>query len=391
MGIKFRFNPRSLLKFHEWYEASGRHELPFRKNASPYRVWISEIMSQQTRVETLIPYFHRFMARFPSVNSLAEADESDVLAQWSGLGYYSRARNIWKTAKLIQERGEWPASIVEWQAHPGIGPYAARAILSFSGQGQAAPVDGNITRILSRLSARALLPKEVQSLADQLLHAALKNAVWKHSSQWNAALMDLGALICTPARPRCEECPLRLSCLALRQKRVDEFPSKKEKVDKISRVEQVLRLQLRAPEVDFVLLARGEDVRFRKGLWDFLPLADVESTQKKLRSNFRYKRAVTGEINKEKFAITNHKVLRLSLDHIRWHPKGELPDPVAWLRSQEYWQDRWSGLEFRWVSISDLVLRLCPYGSPLRRWLKSRDQIFELALLEETSHQGLVL
>lgn len=208
--IKSLLNRRLLA----WYRRNQR-ALPWRETCDPYRIWISEIMLQQTQVDMVIPYYHRFLKSFPSVSSLARAPQQKVLKAWENLGYYSRARNLHAAAKIISEKfnGRIPDTFEEIKTLPGIGQYTAGAILSIA-YGQAYPaVDGNIRRILCRLFAirkpvdDALEQKPLQTLAASLIPV-------KHPGDFNQALMDLGATICKPKNPDCSHCPVANLCQA---------------------------------------------------------------------------------------------------------------------------------------------------------------------------------
>ncbi len=211
-----------------WY-ARRRRELPWRGAADPYAVWISEIMLQQTRVETVIPYYARWMARFPTVESLAVAPMDEVLRLWAGLGYYTRARNLAAAAQAIvaQHDGVFPSTPERVRALPGVGAYTAGAILSIA-FGQAAPlVDGNVARVLSRLFLVEALAStgpgkaRLWQLAQQLVEGLDADEA---PGDFNQALMELGATVCLPSKPRCGECPLAARCGALRTQRTSELP-----------------------------------------------------------------------------------------------------------------------------------------------------------------------
>jgi A/G-specific adenine glycosylase len=210
-----------------WFRAEQR-DLPWRRTRDPYAIWISEAMLQQTRVETVVPYFARFLARFPDVRSLAEAGEGELLAAWSGLGYYSRARALSAAARAVIERhgGSLPRSRAEWLALPGVGPYTAGAVLSIAFGASEALVDGNVQRVFARLFA----------LEEPLSSAALVERCWDLARAlvprvdeldpglWNQALMELGARVCTARAPGCAACPLRVRCRAFATQRVAELP-----------------------------------------------------------------------------------------------------------------------------------------------------------------------
>lgn len=203
----------------------SKRDLPWRKNRDAYRVWISEIMLQQTRVTAVIPYYERWFASFPTVKDLADAELDEVLAHWSGLGYYSRARNIHASAKELQHSygGQLPKSANELRALPGIGRYTAGAISSIAYGQQEPLVDGNVARLLSRIFE---IEENIKSTpAITKLWQLCTDMVPKSSpGEFNQGLMELGSLTCTPKNPKCEHCPVESICLAHRHKRTADFP-----------------------------------------------------------------------------------------------------------------------------------------------------------------------
>src|SRR5271169_1659919 len=212
-----------------WFRQFQR-DLPWRRTSDPYRIWLSEIMLQQTRVAAAIPYYERFLERFPDVRTLAEAPEEEVLRLWAGLGYYSRARNLQKAARQIVQKhnGVFPDAPEETLELPGIGNYTAAAILSIAYGEKRAVLDGNVARVIARLEAvRGDLRgpkkwKKLQKTADTLLAA---NA----PGDWNQAMMELGATICTPRSPQCLLCPVSEFCQARKQGLTDLIPEKRKK------------------------------------------------------------------------------------------------------------------------------------------------------------------
>ncbi len=211
-----------------WYDRHGRHDLPWQQQPTPYRVWVSEVMLQQTQVATVIPYFERFMDSFPNAKKLAEASLDEVLAHWSGLGYYSRARNLHKAAQLIhvEYAGEFPRRLDAVMALPGIGRSTAGAILALACDQHLPILDGNVKRVLSRFHAVEGWPgkPEVENRLWQLAEVATPK---ERTADYTQAVMDLGATLCTRSKPRCEECPISNGCVAREQGRVTEFPGKK--------------------------------------------------------------------------------------------------------------------------------------------------------------------
>jgi len=217
----------------EWF-AQFQRDLPWRRTRDPYRIWLSEIMLQQTRVAAVIPYYERFVDRFPTVQMLAKAPEEEVLRLWSGLGYYSRARNLQKAAKEIvaKHSGIFPSMLEEALGLPGIGTYTAAAILSIVYQEKLAVLDGNVARVLARLDAiRGDLRangkwQKLQKKADSLLPE-------KSPGDWNQAMMELGAMVCTPRSPQCLLCPVAEYCEARKKGLTEEIPAKRAKRDTV--------------------------------------------------------------------------------------------------------------------------------------------------------------
>lgn len=214
----------------DWYQTAHRH-LPWREDPIPYKVWISEIMLQQTRVDTVIPYFHRFLSELPDIQALAEVEEDKLLKLWQGLGYYSRALNLKKAAQVMVEKysGHIPQGSKELLALPGIGPYTAGAIASIAFQQPVSAVDGNVLRIVARLTASradiadAQTKKDTESVIETLIPQ-------ERPGDFNQALMDLGATICLPnGSPKCEICPVQEFCQAYLQNLTLEIPVKVQK------------------------------------------------------------------------------------------------------------------------------------------------------------------
>ncbi|MCK5354067.1 MAG: A/G-specific adenine glycosylase [Methyloprofundus sp.] len=209
-----------------WFDQSGRKDLPWQHPATAYRVWISEIMLQQTQVVTVIPYFNKFIQQYPDVKSLANAPLDEVLSLWAGLGYYARARNLHKAAGMIDKAGHFPDSLESLVDLPGIGRSTAGAILSIAFQQSQPILDGNVRRVLARFKA-------VEGWTGG---TAVNKHLWEISelytpktrvADYTQAIMDLGATLCTRSKPKCIECPLQADCLALQQQRVAELPTPK--------------------------------------------------------------------------------------------------------------------------------------------------------------------
>ncbi len=205
-----------------WYDAH-RRDLPWRRSRDPYAIWVSEVMLQQTRVETVVPAYERFLSRFPSLAALASASEEEVLAVWSGLGYYRRARLLWQAARRVDGSGGLPRTAAELALLPGFGPYTAAAVASIAFGEPALVIDGNVERVLSRQLALREDPRRGSG------RAALRTAGealldCERPGDSNQALMELGATVCLPRAPRCPECPLRASCAALAGGTPESYP-----------------------------------------------------------------------------------------------------------------------------------------------------------------------
>ncbi len=214
----------------QWYELYGRKTLPWQIEKTPYKVWISEVMLQQTQVATVIPYFERFMARFTTVNDLANASEDEVLHLWTGLGYYARARNLHKTAQIVRDQynGQFPQSFEQVLALPGIGRSTAGAILSLS-LGQHHPIlDGNVKRVLARFF-KVDGWYGVKAVENTLWQLSQQVTLANNVVQFNQAMMDIGSSLCSRTKYDCEPCPLKSNCLAFKHDVVAEYPHSKPK------------------------------------------------------------------------------------------------------------------------------------------------------------------
>lgn len=224
-----------------WYWQHGRQDLPWQTPYSAYRVWVSEIMLQQTQVKTVIPYFLNFMSRYPDIHALAQASLDDVLATWSGLGYYSRARNLHRTAQDLvdQYQGHFPSELTNLQNLPGIGPSTAAAIASLAFEQPTAILDGNVKRVLSRYFRIAGTDRTYETKLWELARACMPNTDCRAYTQ---AIMDLGALCCTSRQPSCTICPLNSHCQAFKDQVVQNYPEKKPKKTRPIRKEQFLLL-----------------------------------------------------------------------------------------------------------------------------------------------------
>jgi len=255
-------------KLLTWYEAC-RRDLPWRRTRDPYAIWVSEIMLQQTRVETVIPYYERFLTRFPTALALAEAPPDEVLAQWSGLGYYRRARLLLEGARVVAGRGGVVPSDREGLLEvPGIGRYTAGAIASIAFGEPVGLVDGNVARVLARVFG---IDEDMRKRGMRTAELVADAIVAKRDpGAWNQALMELGATVCTPRSPSCERCPIANSCRALRENRVAQLPVLSEKKAPVARrVQAVVAIRGAGPaKSGAVLLARRRPELLFGGLWE---------------------------------------------------------------------------------------------------------------------------
>ncbi len=259
-------SPLWVNKLSKWFDSEQR-EMPWRSNPDPYYVWVSEMMLQQTQVVTVIPYFKRFIDKFPTVFDLAQADQQTVLKQWEGLGYYSRARNLHKSAKLVSEqyKGKVPNTYDTLLALPGIGPYIAAAVASIAYEVPVPVVDGNVLRVFSRFWGifDDIRQNTVRnSLFDQLM-PIIKTV--KQPSQFNQAIMELGALICTPKSPQCICCPISANCYAQKHSKQSELPYK-------SPAKAVPHYHIAVGLIrkgNRILIGKRKESQMLGGLWEF--------------------------------------------------------------------------------------------------------------------------
>ncbi len=289
-----------------WQRHHGRHDLPWQGSRDPYTVWLSEIMLQQTQVAAVIPYYQRFLGRFPTVKTLAEAPLDDVLALWSGLGYYSRARNLHRAAQAVMAAhgGNFPQTLETIIELPGIGRSTAAAILVFAFGKRSAILDGNVKRVLARFCGIAGYPGE-SAVAVQLWQQAEALLPKTCLRPYTQGLMDLGATLCTRSKPRCAECPVRKLCVAFKTGRVSELPTPKPRKALPQRRTMMLVLQ-RAGEI---LLEKRPPTGIWGGMWSF-PEEDADADVVKACAR-RYGAAVT---LKEPLPVIAHGFTHFKLD-----------------------------------------------------------------------------
>jgi A/G-specific adenine glycosylase len=257
-----------------WFCAHKR-DLPWRASRDPYRIWVAEVMLQQTRIAAVLPYYHRFLKQFPTVESLARAPQGKVLQLWSGLGYYSRARNLHRAAKEISARhdGKFPRSLEAALALPGIGRYTAAAVLSIAYDRPLAVLDGNVARVLARLGA---IRGDLRAPARWRQLGATAQQILAHGApgDWNQALMELGETICTPQIPRCAACPVSRLCLARARNLTREIPAPRRKRAPVKM--RIAAAILRDPRGRTILVrdpGAHDDVLFSR-MWQF-PAVEV--------------------------------------------------------------------------------------------------------------------
>jgi A/G-specific adenine glycosylase len=290
-----------------WFRAHQR-DLPWRRSRDPYRIWVAEVMLQQTRIAAVMPYYQRFLTRFPTVQTLARAPEAEVLKLWSGLGYYSRARNLHRAAKIIVASldGQFPRDITAALGLPGIGAYTAAAVLSIAYDVPLAVLDGNVARVLARMKAirgdlRA--PKTWRGLT-----AAAQNFLATQApSDWNQSLMELGEVVCTPQSPRCQECPVKRNCLAYAQGLTNEIPAPRRKRAAVHM--KIAAAILRDPRGHTLLIQDpgAHDTVLFSRMWQFPAIEVARQPKVELEKHLRATLAI-GKISLEALPAARHGV-----------------------------------------------------------------------------------
>lgn len=260
----------------KWFEINQR-DLPWRESKDPYKVWISEIMLQQTRVEAVIEYFQRWIKKWPNVIALAKANENEVMNAWQGLGYYSRAKNILKAAKIIvnEHSGLFPANAIALKGLPGIGRYTAGAISSIAFGKKEPIVDGNVARVYARIFERNEVVNEPRS-QDLYYQIAAELLPQQNVSAFNQGLMELGALVCVPQNPRCEICPVVKFCKSYANKNTAIFPVRK----KAPKTEKINRIVLVITKNKSVFMMKREQKGVYHGMWEFPGFAIEKESHK---------------------------------------------------------------------------------------------------------------
>ncbi|NLO37739.1 MAG: A/G-specific adenine glycosylase [Clostridiaceae bacterium] len=321
-----------------WFDRT-RRDLPWRQNRTPYRVWLAEIMLQQTQVQTAIPYYERFLSRFPTLADLAQADEQAVLKLWEGLGYYSRARNLLAAARQVmrEDNGQLPCDFKALRALPGIGDYTAGAILSLACGQQAAAVDGNVVRVLARWSGTAWSAKSLQDRR-QAADFVLTHMPAGRPGDFNEALMDLGATVCLPREPRCPACPLAGGCQAYCRNLTAALPLR----DKSPDVPTERRLLLLIAAPGFWHVRQRPPRGLLAGLFTFDWLAPDQDPR-------AFRTWLQGQDN---VLVQPLPSLTHRFSHLAWHvdalrlglPRADLGELAAWLETDGPQPDgRWAG------------------------------------------------
>jgi A/G-specific adenine glycosylase len=327
-----------------WQAAHGRHDLPWQQSRDPYRIWVSEVMLQQTRVATVIPYYQRFMARFPDVHSLAGAHDDEVMALWSGLGYYARARNLLAAARAVEAGGgEFPATFDALLALPGIGRSTAAAISAFATGERRAILDGNVRRVLARHTGTAGDPSDAKVLAD-LWAVAESRLPARGIEGYTQGLMDLGATVCTVREPACVRCPVAVDCIAHVEKRWHELPAKRRRAKAQRRATHMLVVIDRGE----VLLEKRPAAGIWGGLWSLPEAPDAQSVEKVAREWRLRPRTI------EAVAAFEHAFTHFTLAITPWRVHARRPDTVP--------------AQGVWLSLADLEGAALP--SPVKQLLR---------------------
>ena len=319
-----------------WYDQFGRHDLPWQQQRSPYRVWVAEIMLQQTQVATVIPYYLRFMQAFPDVHNLGTAPLERVLELWSGLGYYSRARNMHRAARVIiaEFDGQFPSRFDQVMALPGIGQSTAGAILAQALQQRHAILDGNVKRVLCRYHAVDGWPGKA-AVQKRLWHYAEQHTPDERVDDYTQAIMDLGATVCTRSSPSCQQCPLQIDCIAYGRDRVNRYPSPRPR--KTLPIKAVRFLILTDRVTGRIMLEKRPPSGIWGGLWS-LPEADLDDDIQQLcqqRWDMKVLRNQDQRVIRHSFS---HYHLDITPCRVRVHAIGSAVNEqgeVTWCRSQD--------------------------------------------------------
>jgi A/G-specific adenine glycosylase len=345
-----------------WQRAHGRLALPWQNTRDPYRVWLSEIMLQQTQVQTVLGFYERFLRSFPTVQALASAPLDEVLGLWSGLGYYSRARNLHRCAQTVSDvhAGQFPSSAAQLQQLPGIGPSTAAAIAAFCFGERVSIMDGNVRRVLARFLAftgdlsQSRAQQDLSHLAEQLLPQTPVEPLDGHGTMvaYTQGLMDLGALVCTPRKPSCHTCPLQTRCQAKALGRENDLPVKSKKTKRSS---ESLFLLWPVDAQSRVFLVK----RPSSGVWSGLYAPAVFRSESELMAALSdHGHLAQVQAHPAQRHVLTHKDLHLHRFELRWSVADHGPVPLGQVHGGE------SG---KWASASEAHLLGLP--APVKQWL----------------------
>lgn len=320
-----------------WYRRH-RRPLPWREGASPYRTVVSEFMLQQTQVKTVLPYFARWIEALPDFAALAEADEARVLKLWEGLGYYSRARNLHRLARIVVALPELPRTAEGWRRLPGVGPYTAAAVASIAFSAPAACVDGNVVRILARLTADSTRHHDSASAARSYAALAESLLSTRHPGDYNQAMMELGATVCVRRRPLCASCPVRAYCAGARTGRPEDLP-------------RLAAKRMEATAVSRVWCERNGALLLHRAAPDARRLADLHELPTPTDAQLTNEQVADAPV----IAVRRRGITRFAIvETIRWIerlPATRLPkNGLVWVRFGELPQIALSGPHRRWIN-----------------------------------------
>lgn len=304
-----------------WYDKQGRKNLPWQQDITPYRVWISEIMLQQTQVQTVIPYYNRFMERFPSIKDLAAASEDEVLHFWTGLGYYARARNLHKSSKIVVSdyQCDFPSDPTKLEKLPGIGRSTAGAIASIACNQRAPILDGNVKRVLARYFAIEGYPG-ISSVSKQLWAAAEDLTPSIRVAGYTQAIMDLGATVCTRGSPKCDVCPLARECLARKTHSIDQYPGRKQ--TRPLPTKSTLMLVISNAEKE-ILLEKRPNHGIWGGLWGFPECQEKDLSERLAQLNLPLEQVeIADDLPSFRHTFT-HFHLRITPIHMKVKAKAD--------------------------------------------------------------------
>jgi A/G-specific adenine glycosylase len=314
-----------------WFESAGRKHFPWQQDPTPYRVWVSEIMLQQTQVGTVIPFYERFMARFPDVHALAKAPVDEVLHLWTGLGYYARARNLHRAACIIvaEHNGHFPATLEGMRSLPGVGRSTAGAILALSRQQRHPILDGNVKRVLARHFAVEGFPGD-KKVEERLWAFADDCTPAERVHHYTQAIMDLGAIICVRSRPLCIACPLASSCVARSEGRQALLPTPRPKKVRPQRIAYALIL---SNDAGAIYLVRRPATGIWGGLWSFPEFETLEAAHSELRLWSRAEAQRVAEL-----AASHHTFTHFDLTIHALHLSDVSPQPGV-ADAEHVWYD----------------------------------------------------